>query len=180
MIHRQSLLIAIVAITLLLPAASSAQQFTYSIETRPQFTLEIPEGWTLQLRKPSDPKRPRLAALAPADDLWVGTWALEKVEDFEQAKAYTSEFLEGLITSAETTQDWKEETYNGMPARHMAGKGKEIVEEGEGEPVEFKVAFFEFGPGRVGVVLVIGAPEASTSHKAELEALISSLRPVKS
>ena len=171
---------AIAAIALLVPAASNAQQFTYSIEDRPQFSLEIPEGWTLQVRPSSDPRRPRLVALAPADDVWVGAWALEKVESFEQAKSYVSEFLEGLIGSAEATQDWKDETYNGMPVRHMAGKGTEITEEGEGEAVEFKVAFFEFGPGRVGVVLVIGSSAASASHEAALDALISSLRPVAS
>ena len=46
-----------------------------------------------------------------------------------------------------------------------------------GETVAFTAAFFRYGPERIGILLVLGSPDAKRRHGAQLDGLLQSLRP---
>ena len=164
--------------------AGHGQALVYEVDDKPLFSIEVPEGWVVDLDfadeareagtyQEGEPLELRIVEIRPGDGgkTWVGLWAVPKATNLDEAEDYIASLNQDLFSSLEISRPTDREL-NGMPARTAAGTGVH-----QGEDVEFILALFEPASGTVAAGLYVGAVDAWQSYVTELEEMVASLEP---
>lgn len=168
---------------LALPSTAEAQMLIYEHDDDPLFSVEIPEGWTVDLnfdqeaREAGVPEDEKplfdIVEVSPSDGghVWLGFWAVPMASTIDEGVAYF-ESLGGDLFEEKEVLDPEDTKLNGMTARTWKGTGKH-----QGEDVEFVMALFEPRGGAIAAALYVGARDAWESYREELAAMVASIEP---
>ena len=177
--------IAFVAIA---AAAPVAQTMIYELEGTPFFSMTHPHGWTIFAERDeelaarpegADPMPLLISARPRAGQLWYGTWVVDKVDDFDEARHYLGSLTEHLFDDV-SIADFKTGVHNGMDFRYYEGTAVYLRREGgevHRENVDFFAAFFKPGASGVGISLYVGLPSATVQYRDVLRQSLQSIRP---
>jgi hypothetical protein len=160
-----------------------AEDLVYRYEGIPLFSIQIPDGWTVDLnfeqeaREAGVPEgeepRFRVAEVSPEDGghVWLGFWAVPMSGTIDEGQAYF-ESLGGDLFSDRKVSDPVDDSHNGMTTRTWKGTGKH-----DGEEVEFVMSIFEPRSGTIAAALYVGAKDAWQAYEDELAAMVASIQP---
>lgn len=170
-------------VSCLMPAFTEAGPLTYSHGGEPLFSLVFPDSWIVDTDfveeaeaagnyKGGEPEI-RLVEAMPGDGskLWFGIWIAPRVSTLEEGLEYIASLDGELFTDVESSEPQKA-SLRDMAARTFYGTARR-----EGEEVEYAVALFEPRESLIAVALYVGRPRTWKKHRAQLTAILDSLRP---
>ena len=162
---------------------AGAQPLVYEHDGQPLFSLQVPEGWQVDLDFSAEAREAGVAEgeeplfeiveISPGDDshVWFGVWALADISTLDQGLTYLGSLRGDLFTDLEASEPMATEL-GGMAARTISGTAKR-----EGESVELAMALFAPRENSVVAILYVGAPDAWRSHEEALAGIMASLEP---
>jgi hypothetical protein len=146
---------------------SLAKEFLYPSAENPVFSVTFSDNWKV------DYEGQVLQSSPPDCSIYLGIWALEKVQNFETAlKA-----VDGAIAKLVSDVQWKEPEeilINEITFLTIAGIGKA---EGE-QVVSLKVAVFSPDGEKEYILLYFGVPDAEQKYEQDLTDIIESISGV--
>ena len=160
----------------------------YQIGDTPIFSMSHPKGWTVfggrdaELKaKPAgaDPMPLLVSARPEAGQLWYGTWVVDKIDDFGDAKHYLGSLTEHLFDDVQIG-NFETGVHNGMEFRYYDGSAIYLRPDGTGparQNVDFFAAFFKPSDHGVGIALYVGLPTATARYEDVLRRSLQSIRP---
>jgi hypothetical protein len=167
----------------LFSAASKADTaVTYSTQDTSYFSIEIPDGWGVNVGSDMDTAElpegdlppPRIITVMPEDSsiLWFGAWVPVYLQTLDAAQEYLSS-LDKFLVDNPVLNKTDDVNLNDMPARYFRGKGEK-----EGLPVDFFVMLFQISEDTIGIAIYIGPLETTTLHREELLGMMKSISPI--
>ena len=162
-------------------ADAGAQTLIYEHDERPMFSIEVPEGWLVDLDFEDEARAAggaegeepmfRVVEISPRDGshVWLGVWALPQVATLDEGLVYLASLSGDLFTDLEASEPQSTE-FRGMAARTLKGTGVH-----KGESVELAMALFAPREGSIAAILYVGAPDAWRAHAEELAGMVASL-----
>jgi len=182
--RKTRLQITAATLLILVAAVGRSQTLVYEHQDQPLFSIEIPNGWLVDLDFAQEARQAgapageepelRVVEVSPGDGshVWLGVWALPDAGTLDEGAAYFASLRQDLFTEVDLSPP-ATATLHGMSAR--TSKGTAVR---DGEAVELAVALFEPRVGAIVAALYVGEPDAWRMHSEELEAMIESLEPV--
>jgi len=172
-------------LSLLVSAASQAQQLVYEHDDKPLFSIEFPNGWDIDLDFKSEaieagtfvegePLEIRIVEANPSDGahIWIGLWAVPGAATLDDGVDYLTGLNADLFPDLALGEP-EERDLNGMEA--IVSTGTATL---DGEAVEMIITLFQPSEGTVAVGFYVGAVDVWRDYEAELQAMVDSLRPV--
>jgi hypothetical protein len=162
-----------------LAGAASSETLTYEHAGEPLLEIDLAAGWSADLDFDQEAAEAgvepgiRVLELSPEDGshAWMGLWVPPDIEDLEAAARYLGGLYEHILQDVEADEPASDEL-NGMAADWVTGTARL-----EGESVRFLVVYFQVTPKTAALSLWAATPETVEAHRAELEAMIRSIRP---
>jgi hypothetical protein len=165
-------------------AAVHAQQLVYEHDDKPLFSIELPDGWDIDLDFKAEaieagtyvegePLQIQIVEANPSDGahLWIGLWAVPDASTLDEGIEYLQSLNADLFPDL-TLSDPEQRDLNGMVARVATGTATL-----DSEPVEMIIALFQPRASAVAVGLYVGAVDVWQGYVAEREAMVASLAP---
>jgi hypothetical protein len=154
---------------------------TYSAQDTSYFSIEIPDGWRVNVGSDIDTAElpdgelppPRVITVMPEDGsiLWFGAWVPVYLHSLDAAQEYLSS-LDNFLVDNPVLSKTDNVNLNSMSARYFTGKGEK-----EGIPVDFFVMLFEISEDTIGIAIYIGPLDTTTLHQKELRGMMKSISP---
>jgi hypothetical protein len=135
-----------IALSVTLAGVGSAHEITLTDRFEPQFSVWLPNDWTVTLKKE------RITAVTDDGLLWCGVWDLENTPSLKIAKAKLEARAEAMFDDVAYDEPVEVEL-EGMPGASVEGRGTL-----DGKKIVFFLLTFQHADDRVGVVAFIGDP----------------------
>jgi hypothetical protein len=165
---------------LLAVQSASSQTVAYSLNDTPLFTVNMPDGWKFESKpNPRNPASKRISGTAPKGLVWFGVWIVKDVKTVDQAYKYVQDTARTLITDAKETKAAYLGQLNGMKAKYSEHSGTMKMQDGKSQVFDAQVVLFETGNGRVGIAVCMADTDGLKAEKANIEAFLKSIKPVK-
>ena len=144
-----------------------AETFSYPAES-PVFSITFPDNWKIETEED-------LLHAAPADEsIYVGLWAMEGIENIENALEALDKEIEDIIQDIEAGEPMETEI-NGIPFIIIEGRGK--IE--DDISVDLSVSVFSTDGETFFIGLYFGTPDMIKKHSVELKAAIQSVKALE-
>ena len=161
-----------VALASVLPARG--ETMAVPSKAAPAFTFDIPASW----KPKGDDKDESVEATAPNDHAYVSAWVVKTTE--KNALDSFGKDLEATLKDSLKSIDEKssDETIevNGTQIMVLKGSG---VDKRAGNKVQFRVALFEAGADKIGIVYADYDNDAPDTAMKELRGIIASIKVAK-
>src|SRR6187402_973911 len=159
-------LLALAALTLLLPVSALAGTFYYPTKADTLFSIEIPDAWNPKVEDET------LEATAAEEKAYLAFWVLKDKSDFDSAEKDLADILKDSVTDPKMG-DAKELTVSGIKFVKVEGTGKDRKEK---TPVTFEVWMFEPKPGKVGLLYMDRDTAAPDAIKKAMSDIVASIK----
>lgn len=138
------------------------------------FTFDVPSNW----KPKGDTKDESVEASAPGDHAYLSAWVV-KTSDKDALESFGKD-LEATLKDALKSIDDKSSDQtidvNGTKIMVMKGSG---VDKRAGNKVQFRVAMFDAGDDKIGIVYADYDNDAPDSAMKELQGIIASIKVAK-
>ena len=171
------LLILSLGVAAVLPTAG--QTVAYSLNERPIFTVQMPDGWKFESRpNPRNIATKRISGTASNGLVWFGIWVVKDAKTVDEAYKYVQTTAKTLITDAKETKAPYLGQVDGMKAKFSEHTGTMKI---DGKPQMFnaRVVLFELGSGRVGIAVCMADSDGLKIEKAKMDGFLNSIKAVK-
>jgi len=140
-----------------------AEKFVYPGDD-PLFSITFPDDWQVDLEKDL------LHASPPDESLYFGLWAVEDIDNLEDAGEAVGELISELVSDFKIEEEGEMEI-NNIPFLYFDGSGTDRA----GDSVHASVALFTPDGDTFCVLLYFGSPEAEETYQKALEDIVSSI-----
>jgi len=134
----------------------------------PVFSVSFPESWNLETEDDV------LNAMPADESIYLGIWALEDVDDVEEALDAIAEDADNFFKDLQV-EDPGETEINGIPFIFVDGKG--VLE--DDTAVTVSLAVFSPDGETFFIGLFFGPPDMFKEHREEIDSIVQSVRAVK-
>jgi len=153
---------------------------SYTQDTRPIFTVSMPDFWVARSGGPRILEDPdlgplqirRIIALQPEtnDTAWIGLSSPEGIATLDAARAYVANMGQFLLSEPVIRNSFQAR-FGGLPANVVNGEGTR-----EGRRLRFSVVMVDLPDDRVAILVALATLDADPGVIAEINAVLQSLK----
>jgi hypothetical protein len=164
---RALLIVLLIALFCSTSYAAESGQLIVSVDQKPRFTLELPEGWTSEF----DGKKMRTVINQAKFEAQINLWRVPKLKTAAAAKPLIDDMIKDEIVKFKITGT-KEFGMHGDKAILVMGSGARAD---DGAPANVEVILFSFD-GTVCLLCTHGAGKGATLARGTLVSMLATAR----